>query len=150
MIQTIHTDRVRANTATEVNRRIDQRIEENVRHYSGRSADEISQRLRELQSEWDIERVLETVAPSLSLSGLILGTTVDRRWLMLPAVVLSFLFMHAMQGWCPPVPILRRLGVRTREEIDRERYALKALRGDFAEVMAQPGAADQALAATAS
>lgn len=32
------------------------------------------------------------------------------------------------------MPVLRRLGVRTREEIDREKYALKALRGDFAEV----------------
>jgi hypothetical protein len=45
--------------------------------------------------------------------------------------VLSFLFQHAVQGWRPPVPVFRRLGVRTREEIDRERYALKALRGDF-------------------
>ena len=30
-----------------------------------------------------------------------------------------------------PVPVLRRLGVRTREEIDRELYALKALVGNF-------------------
>jgi hypothetical protein len=29
------------------------------------------------------------------------------------------------------VPVLRRLGVRTSGEIARERYALKALRGDF-------------------
>ena len=28
--------------------------------------------------------------------------------------------------------MLRRLGFRTRHEIDRERYALKAIRGDFA------------------
>jgi len=45
--------------------------------------------------------------------------------------VLSFLFQHAVQGWCPPVPVFRRMGVRTRKEIDREKYALKALRGDF-------------------
>jgi hypothetical protein len=38
---------------------------------------------------------------------------------------------HALQGWCPPLPLLRRLGVRTQQEIERERYALKALRGDF-------------------
>ena len=50
---------------------------------------------------------------------------------MLPGIVLPFLFQHAVQGWCPPVPVLRRLGVRTREEIDREKYALKVLRGDF-------------------
>ncbi|WP_111420331.1 efflux transporter outer membrane subunit, partial [Rhodoplanes roseus] len=27
-----------------------------------------------------------------------------------------FLFQHAIQGWCPPVPILRRLGFRTELE----------------------------------
>ena len=59
------------------------------------------------------------------------AATVDRRWLALPAIVTGFLFQHAMQGWCPPLPILRRLGFRTAEEINQERYALKALKGDF-------------------
>jgi hypothetical protein len=36
-----------------------------------------------------------------------------------------------MQGWSPAVPLLRQLGVRTRMEIEEERYALKVLRGDF-------------------
>jgi hypothetical protein len=43
----------------------------------------------------------------------------------------GFLFQHAIEGWCPPVPILRRLGFRTAREIDIERVALKTLRGDF-------------------
>jgi hypothetical protein len=46
-------------------------------------------------------------------------------------VVGGFLLKHAVSGWCPPVPLLRRLGVRTRSELDREKFALKALRGDF-------------------
>jgi len=37
---------------------------------------------------------------------------------------MTFLLQHGMQGWCPPLPILRRLGVRTRGEIDREKYEL--------------------------
>ena len=45
--------------------------------------------------------------------------------------IMGFLFQHAVTGWCPPVPVMRRLGVRTRSEIDREKFALKALRGDF-------------------
>lgn len=32
---------------------------------------------------------------------------------------------------CPPILILRRVGFRTQPEISEERYALKALRGDF-------------------
>jgi hypothetical protein len=140
-------ERVRANTAAELNWRIDQRIEENVRFYSDKPLEEIARRIWELEQEWDIERVLETTAASLSLSGIALSATADKRWVMLPIVVLSFLLLHAFQGWCPPVPILRRLGVRTREEIDRELYALKALVGDFPR-SSQELSADAALAAT--
>ena len=74
---------------------------------------------------------------------LTLGLTLDRRWLALPVGVAAFLLQHAVQGWCPPVPVFRRLGVRTAGEIDRERYALKALRGDFDRI-APSGAGDGA------
>jgi hypothetical protein len=63
--------------------------------------------------------------------SIVLGITGRRKWFVLPVLVSSFLLMHAMKGWCPPVPLLRRLGVRTRFEIEQERYALKMLRGDF-------------------
>jgi hypothetical protein len=61
----------------------------------------------------------------------VLGASVNKRWLALPALVLAFLFQHAVQGWCPPIALFRRLGARTRKEIDVEKYALKFLRGDF-------------------
>lgn len=58
---------------------------------------------------------------------------------MVPVIVSSFLLHHAGRGWCPPVPIFRRLGVRTRQEIDAERFALKVLRGDLDELCGGPG-----------
>jgi hypothetical protein len=140
-------DRVRANTAPEINQSIDKKIEQNVRYYSGQPREKIARRIRELDEEWDIERFLEAMASSLSLTGVMLGATVDRRWFLLPTVVLPFLLLHAIQGWCPPVPLLRRLGIRTREEISRERYALKALAGDFAGVEGNVGNIEQTLAA---
>jgi hypothetical protein len=140
-------DRVRANTVPEVNRRIDEQIERNIRHYSGQTKEEIYRRIRELDQEWDFERVLETMASSVSLTGVVLGLTVNRRWYLLPTAVLSFLLLHAIQGWCPPLPILRGLGIRTREEIARERYALKALAGDFAGISREPSRVEQTLAA---
>jgi hypothetical protein len=57
--------------------------------------------------------------------------TVSRKWLLLSAAVGGFLLQHAVSGWCPPIPLLRRLGIRTRSELDREKFALEALRGDF-------------------
>ena len=137
-------DRVRAKTADEINRLIDRGIADSVAYYSGKGKDEIRYRIAELEREWDIERLLETNASALAFTGLLLGITRSKKWLLLPAIVLPFLFQHAVQGWCPPVPIFRRWGVRTREEIDREKYALKALRGDFENVGSNPENADQA------
>ena len=59
----------------------------------------------------------------------------------------AFLFQHALQGWCPPVPVLRRLGFRTVYEIDRERFSLKAIRGDFEQVPRAPDKAAEAMQA---
>ena len=100
---------------------------------------ELEARLAELEREWDIERTLQANASTLVTLGVALGLAVDRRFLFLPAAVLTFFAQHALQGWCPPIPIFRRRGVRTAREIERERYAVKALRGDFDDVPA-PGA----------
>ena len=124
-------DRVRANTAHDTNVLIDRDTEAHLLYYASRGEEEISCRIDELEREWDIERMLETNASIVAFAGLALGTTVNKKWLILPGLVLPFLFQHALQGWCPPLPLLRRIGVRTRKEIDREKYALKALRGDF-------------------
>lgn len=78
-----------------------------------------------------MERALETNASTLALFGLGMAAAHSRKWLVLPGVIFSFFLQHAVQGWCPPVPVFRRLGVRTCSEIGRERYALKVLRGDF-------------------
>jgi hypothetical protein len=122
--------RVRRHTEETVNRRIDDQIARNVRHFS-LHPDEIDDRLAELDQEWDIERMIEANASTLAFAGAALGAAVDKRFLVLPLAVTAFLFQHAVQGWCPPVPILRRFGFRTQDEINTERYALKALRGDF-------------------
>ena len=126
--------RVRENSPDETNREIDSEILDNINSYGFADMEEIDHRLEELDKEWDVERVLEVNAASFTLAGLILGFTKSKRWFILPAVVATFLLQHGIQGWCPPVPVLRKLGFRTRKEIDEERVALKALRGDFARV----------------
>ena len=126
-----HLDRVRSRTAPEVNYEIDQQIERNIRFFATKPPVALDSRLRELELEWDIERILEMNSSAIAFTGVLLGAFVDQRWLILPALVMAFLFMHATSGWCPPLPILRRMGKRTRNEIDVEKFALKALRGDF-------------------
>ncbi len=125
------TSRVAQQTDEEINARIRRQTEANVAYFGKGGPQAIAERLRELDREWDVERLLEANAATIALTGLCLGSLVNRRWFLLPAVVAGFLLQHAVQGWCPPIPVFRRLGVRTQSEIEQERYALKAMRGDF-------------------
>jgi hypothetical protein len=143
-------NRVPLNTSDELNEKIERETEERVARYSAAGRRAIDRRLAELDREWDIERMLEANAATVSLIGLTLGATKSRKWFVLPFAVAGFLLQHAVQGWCPPVPVMRRLGFRTASEIDYERYALKALRGDFENLPTaaeENGAARKTLAA---
>ena len=124
-------ERVRKVTPDKQNQKIEEEIVHNIESWSNKTGAEITERIKKLDKEWDIERVLEINMATLSLVGLSLAVLINPWWLLLPTVVLLFFVQHALMGWCPPIPVFRAFKVRTRPEIDREKYALKALRGDF-------------------
>ena len=126
-------DRVTDRTDPAVNEQIRLRMEMRLAYFQNHP-ERINQRLEELDREWDVERMLETGSSALTLGGLLLGVARSRKWLLVSLTVQVFFAQHAVQGWCPPLPVLRRLGFRTEYEIELERYALKALRGDFQEL----------------
>jgi hypothetical protein len=124
--------RVPRHTDEEINARIRREMEARICYYS-RRLDEIEQRLDEIDREWDIERALEAGAAVFGTMGILLGLR-NPRWRLLSIAVGGFLLQHALQGWCPPLELFRRVGLRTASEIGHERYALKALRGDFDDI----------------
>ncbi len=126
--------RVQENTPRHINEEIRRRTEESVARHALSGREAIDRRIAELDREWDIERCLEANAAGISLAGLLLYLSGSRAWILVPVAVSAFLLQHALQGWCPPVEVFRRLGIRTRKEIESERNALKALRGDYGEV----------------
>lgn len=115
--------RVNVNTSAKVNAKILQdtiaRLEE-----IGTDFEKIEARLIEIDKEWDIERIIENNASIVMLATVYLGATVNKKWLIASGLAAGFLLQHAVQGWCPPIPILRRLGFRTQREIDEERAVL--------------------------
>lgn len=127
------------NTATRVQEQTSPPVQDDIRNYTAESfarrayssPEGIDEGIGELEQEWDIERTLQTNFAIVNLVGLALGAFVDRRWYLFSAAATGFMVQHALQGWCPPVPVFRRLGFRTTSEINHERYALKAVRGDF-------------------
>lgn len=126
-------DRVRQRTPDRVNRRIDARTAGDLECYLAAGPQAIARRLDELDHEWDIDRavmatfaVIGGVNALLSLRRWLAGERPGRAAAFL-AIQIPFMFHHARAGWCPPVSVLRRLGFRTRQEIEEERRALVAL-----------------------
>ncbi|MEQ8819311.1 MAG: hypothetical protein RLY93_03645 [Sumerlaeia bacterium] len=122
--------RVPEHTRDSLNARIEANTERSIQFYA-RHPELIDHRLEELDREWDTERTLEANASTLMLAGTAMGLMGHRRALILPLAVSGFLLQHALQGWCPPLAVLRRLGVRTMREIDEERAALLEMRAAF-------------------
>lgn len=124
---TLEDDRVRAVSSVDSNLRIDVQTAYNISRYKRQDKRIIARRIEELDGEWDVERVLQVHGTALTLTGLVLGLAVNKKWLLLPGIMLPMLLQQSIQGWCPPLPLLRRLGLRTRLEINREKHALEPL-----------------------
>ncbi|HZM33921.1 MAG TPA: hypothetical protein VFC18_05440 [Burkholderiales bacterium] len=127
----LESDRDRRHTAASVLQRIDHETQARLQAYADAGADAIAGRVSELDREWDIDRAIELESSLMGLMGLALGALVRPALLVVPAAVGAAVFLHATLGWYPLSPVFRRTGFRTSREIARERYALKALRGDF-------------------
>ncbi|HEY0067293.1 MAG TPA: hypothetical protein VGB46_08020 [Flavisolibacter sp.] len=97
----------------------------------GMEQDDVAGRMAEIDREWDREQAVELGSAVLALAGTALGLLVNRRWFALTALAAAFLAQHSIQRSSPLGEAFRKLGFRSRRDIDRERYALKAQRGDF-------------------
>ncbi len=125
------TDAVRTHTADGLNRRIDERVEACVQHMAEQDRAAITQYLDKLERAWDLNRVVSVTASAVTVLGLVLGVKVGRGWRVMSGVAAGLLLQHGLLGFGPVAELVRLLGVRTRKEIDLEKFALKALRGDF-------------------
>lgn len=123
--------RVRMATTKELNQKIKQKTIDNIKNYKNADNFALTQRLKQLDKEWDTEKVLEANASFIILISSILGIIFSPYLFILTGVISFYLLFHAITGWCPPLPVIRKLGIRSPEEIYEEKTALKYLRGDF-------------------
>ncbi len=125
------TKRICISTNQNVNYKIRNHTIRNINVYKNSSDKILSDNIEKLNSEWDIERIIELRAASLVIASTILGLKKNKNWFFLTGAAGAFLLQHSLQGWCPSLPILRRMGVRTAEEINNEKMVYKMLRKDF-------------------
>lgn len=128
-------DRIREHTAEEVNRRIDRETRGAVAEATS-SPGARRARLAELEREWSIDRALML---NFGLVGALTGFKAMSSlkhhgrlggWGVFFWVQMGFLVHHAIRGWCPPLPLFRRLGFRSEKEISAERVALTSSNGE--------------------
>jgi hypothetical protein len=91
----------------------------------------ITDRLNEIENEWSAGRMTKVTIGFLILAGLVLTVALGDWWLILPGVGGFFLlqYLFSRQSWLGAA--FREMGFRAGSEIDQEKFALKALRGDF-------------------
>ena len=91
----------------------------------------IDARLRKLDNEWSTGRMVKATTGLLILGGLLLTLFVSPWFALVLAMggIMLVQSLFAKQSWLGMV--FHGLGFRTSCDIDHERIALKALRGDF-------------------
>lgn len=123
-------DRIRERTSEASNRRIDLQTRGAIAEVM-ESRDRIQARLAELDREWNVDRALMlNFAIVGGLSATLAMRSALRRgrfggWGVMLFTQLGFLANHAIRSWCPPLPVLRRLGFRSNREICAERVVLE-------------------------
>lgn len=128
------TKKVAFHTCNKVNQEIRNKTIDCINRYKDSGETILSDKIEKLNHEWDTERFLEANAASVTLFSSIMGYKKKKCcWFLVTGAAGFFLLQHALQGWCPPLPVIRKLGVRTAEEISQEKTVYKMRRGDFSQ-----------------
>ena len=100
---------------------------QNLINFMAPKADLISNRLVELENEWDLERVYEMNESVAQLSGTMLGKIINRQKSSLPVLTTTFLAQETTPYWNPPMGLFKSLGYRLKDEIENEKSTLTTL-----------------------
>lgn len=119
------TTKVNMFSSPRVNREIKSQTERNIEQYTQKSDEDIKARIKELDYEWDTERTLEVNFALIVVVTTFIGAIRNKKWSLISTIAAVFMLQHSLQGWCPPLSVIRRLGVRTATEILEEKEALK-------------------------
>jgi hypothetical protein len=125
------TDHLLLYTDTRRSDCLSEQTRHNVARYASASPLLLDQRLQELSREWWAERICTAALAGAVLAAMVPVVVFGNSWLVVPGVFAAMLLSQAVFAWSPIMPLIRLMGYRTACEIWNERYALKALRGDF-------------------
>jgi hypothetical protein len=107
------TDAARSHVPAEVNKRIDERVEQCVRFMAQQDRAEISGYLLKLEQEWDLNRAVSVAGAAVALAGIGLAGRYGKPWRVLGGVAAGLLLQHGLFGFSLLGGLVRKLaGVR--------------------------------------
>jgi len=110
--------------------KLDARLESTLRSVIDGGPTAIDERLAHLDREWTTGRATKAAAAVLIVAGLALSF-LNPWWLILPVVGGAMLLQYLFGRRSLAGGFFHSLGLRTGCEIEQEKLALRALRGDF-------------------
>lgn len=117
------SDPERQHTSSRINQQIAEQTRKRVEDTVAAGREAIIARLHELDREWSIDRALMGHFALLGGASFALSLRF-KPWRIPTALQFAFVLGQAVFGWSPPMPLYRRLGLRTAREIAAERFAL--------------------------
>ena len=133
-------DTIRDESPSWVNANVDRETLAKLEEYRGAAPEKIQERIDELSWEYDVSCATSLAFAAIGLGGLALSK-LHRGFLALPAIANGLLLLQNLPIPSPGVTaVFRVLGFRSRTEIERERQALKMLRGDYVRAEEDPTA----------
>jgi len=107
------------------------RLEESLATVLEGGHEAIDARLRQIDNEWSVGRMVKATTGVMILGGLALAIFVNPWFAIVPAVggLMLAQSLYSCKNWLSQA--FAGMGFRTSCEIDHERMALKAIRGDF-------------------
>ena len=120
------------------NRRLVELADRALNYYPDQMRD-IEPRLRKLNLQWGLQKVLDKLSVPAALAGGALAFLLRRRFATAASFCLAgYLLQQALLKRVALLATSRHRIVRGRNEIELERYALKAQRGDFGKLEVIP------------
>lgn len=133
-------DVIRDESPAWVNANIDRDTLATLEEYKNAAPEKVQERIDELAWEYDVSCATSLAFAAIGLGGLALSR-LHKGFLALPAIANGLLLVQNLPVPSPGVTALFRVaGFRSRTEIERERQALKMLRGDYARAKEDPTA----------
>lgn len=121
--------RVRNIAPAGIKQRNNEKTVSNITKFMNEDISTIQKRIRLLEREWDVERIVKLQAAVTVLGSTYLGFKICKKWFVLAGIEGLFMLQQALLRESLPSMAFRILGVRTEEEIEEERNILHALLG---------------------